>query len=136
MAMGMMEALMAALLAVQAGNGAPAASAAVAGAEHWVRLVDGGEYGQSWSEAGTLLKSQVRQMDWTGMVEPARKPLGALVSRKLKDETATRSLPGAPDGDYDVVRFDTSFASGGARVETLVLAHEPTGWKVDGYFIK
>jgi hypothetical protein len=134
--MAMIEVLMAAVLAAQGVGGTPPPSAAVAGAEHWVRLIDAGDYGRSWGEAGSLLKSQVAQAGWAAMVEPVRKPLGALVSRKLKGETPTRSLRGAPEGDYDVVQFDASFANGGTRVETIVLAHEPSGWKVDGYFIK
>jgi hypothetical protein len=48
----------------------------------------------------------------------------------------TKSLPGAPDGDYDIVRFNTEFANKHGAVETVVLTREAGGWKVDGYFIK
>ena len=42
----------------------------------------------------------------------------------------------APDGQYEVLQFDTDFQNKRSAVETVVLAAEPDGWKVDGYFIK
>jgi hypothetical protein len=54
----------------------------------------------------------------------------------VKDVTASKSLPGAPDGDYEVVQFQTSFANKAAANETVVLSLEASGWKVDGYFIR
>jgi hypothetical protein len=45
-------------------------------------------------------------------------------------------MPGAPDGDYEVVKFQTSFARKVGATETVVLAREASGWKVDGYFIR
>jgi hypothetical protein len=54
----------------------------------------------------------------------------------LKGITRSKSLPGAPDGDYEVVQFQTSFANKAIATETVVLSHEASGWKVDGYFIK
>jgi hypothetical protein len=41
-----------------------------------------------------------------------------------------------PDGEYEVVQFETSFANKAAAVETVVLSREKSGWKVDGYFIR
>jgi hypothetical protein len=62
--------------------------------------------------------------------------LGGVSSRVLKSATKSRSLPGAPDGEYVVVQFQTSFANKAAATETVVLSHEASGWKVDGYFIR
>lgn len=106
------------------------------GATRWVSIVDMGDYGQSWSDAGAMFKAHVAQADWAGKIKPTRQPLGAVVSRKLKSEQQTTTLPGAPDGRYTVVQFDTQFANKRNAVETVVLADEPTGWKVDGYFIR
>jgi hypothetical protein len=102
----------------------------------WVSLIDNGAYDQSWSRAGSLFKARIGEADWSKTIEPTRKPLGAILSRTLDGEQAAKSLPGAPDGDYDIVRFNTEFANKHAAVETVVLRREADGWKVNGYFIK
>ena len=66
----------------------------------------------------------------------AREPLGAVSSRALKSVIKTSSLPGAPDGEYELLQFQTSFAQKSDASETLVLVREPSGWKVLGYFIQ
>jgi hypothetical protein len=35
-----------------------------------------------------------------------------------------------------VLQFQTSFSQKSDTMETVVLAYEPSGWKVDGYFIQ
>ena len=66
-----------------------------------------------------------------------RKPLGDLISRKLKSALATTELPGAPDGQYVVMQFDSSFTGKKSTIETVTfkLADDRT-WKSAGYFIK
>jgi hypothetical protein len=134
--MSLLTALLMMLSQAQAPAVSTPLSPAVASAEQWVGLVDRGLYAESWEQAGAILKAQIGKPGWTGAVEPVRKPLGAVVSRKLKAETPTRTLPGVPDGDYDVLQFDTEFAGNRKTTETIFLAHEASGWKVDGYFIK
>jgi hypothetical protein len=66
-----------------------------------------------------------------------RKPLGSLVSRKLKSAKYTKTLPGAPDGEYVVLQFATSFTNKKEAVETITPMLDKDGkWKVSGYFIK
>jgi hypothetical protein len=112
----------------------PQPDAAAAGA--WVRLVDAKRWHDSWAAAGTLFRSQLPQSRWAATIEPVREPLGAVSSRALSSITKAMSLPGAPDGEYELVRFQTSFANKATATETVVLCHEATGWKVDGYFIR
>ena len=46
-----------------------------------------------------------------------------------------KSIPGAPDGEYAIVVFRTTFAKKLDARETLTLEHEPDGaWRVIGYF--
>jgi len=54
----------------------------------------------------------------------------------LQKVIKTSALPGAPDGQYEMLEFQTSFALKKDATETVVLAREPSGWKVDGYFIR
>lgn len=64
-------------------------------------------------------------------------PLDDLVSRKLKSAKYTQTLPGAPDGKYVVLQFDTSFANKKTALETITPLHDKDGkWRVSGYFIK
>jgi hypothetical protein len=70
-------------------------------------------------------------------VQPVRKPLGSLVSRKLKSAQEMESLPGAPDGRYIVMQFETSFTNKKSAVETVTFMLEKDGqWRAAGYFIK
>jgi len=61
----------------------------------------------------------------------------AVTSRKLVSSESRRSLPGAPDGEYVVIQYDTQFAHKAHAVETLVPMRERDGsWKASGYFVK
>ena len=81
-------------------------------------------------------RSQVSAALWTSKVEPLRQQLGATSSRMLQTVDRAQSLPGAPPGEYEILQFATDFAHKPGAVETVVLAHESSGWRVDGYFIK
>ena len=115
---------------------AAVAAPAVPDAVRWLTLVDTGHYAESWRDAGALFKSHVTAASWEAQVKPVREPLGAVILRSPGDEKEMSQLPGAPDGDYKIVTFNTRFANKRAAVETVVLAREAAGWKVDGYFIK
>lgn len=122
-----------------AASTAAAARAATGGSEaalSWLSAVDHGAYAQSWAAAGAMFRSQISSAAWAQKVGAVREPLGRVISRTLTSEKQTTSLPGAPDGHYDVLTFGTDFATKHGSVETVVLADEADGWKVDGYFIK
>lgn len=129
------------VLAVLAGagvmRGQQPTQAAQASAEAWVALVDSESYAASWDAAAAAFKTAVTQEQWASAARQARTPFGALQSRTLKSATATTTLPGAPDGDYVVLQFDTAFAAKAAAVETIVTMRETDGaWRVGGYFVK
>jgi len=67
----------------------------------------------------------------------AREPLGKVLWRKVKSATYTKTLPGAPDGEYVVIQYDTSFEHKQSAVETITPMLDQDGkWRVSGYFIK
>lgn len=106
-------------------------------AERWLSDVDAGKYDESWQSAAAFFRAAVSQEQWRQSLGSARKPLGGLVSRKLKSAVPAKSLPGAPDSDYVVLQFDTSFANKQQAVETVTPMLEKDGqWKVSGYYIK
>lgn len=106
-------------------------------AESWLALVDSGKYADSWQESASLFKAQVTKDQWSSMISATRDPLGKLVSRKLKSAQYTKTLPGAPDGEYVVIQFNTSFGHKQSAVETITPMLDKDGkWRVSGYFIK
>ncbi len=106
-------------------------------ADSWLALVDSGKYADSWQESASLFKAHVTKDQWSSMVGATRDPLGKLVSRKLKSAQYTKTLPGAPDGEYVVLQFDTSFQHKQSAVETITPMLDKDGrWRVSGYFIK
>ena len=110
---------------------------AVAGAEKWLGVVDSGKYGESWTEAAEYFKNAVKPDQWEQAVQAVRKPLGKLVSRKVKSATFKTALPGAPDGQYVVIEFETSFENKKSAIETVTPMLDKDGkWRVSGYYIK
>jgi hypothetical protein len=110
---------------------------AQAAADSWLKLVDDGNYSASWEQAAKVFKGAVQQVDWGKMAGGVRTPLGKLVSRKLKSREYTEKMPGAPDGKYVVIQYDTVFEHKAAAVETVIPMVDPDGaWRVSGYFIR
>lgn len=118
-------------------DGSDKEKTAVASAEKWVVLLDEGKYIESWKESSEYFKQAVTQEHWEQAVQAVRKPLGKLVSRKLKSASYKTSLPGAPDGEYVVVEFSTSFENKASGIETVTPKMDKEGiWRVSGYYIK
>lgn len=115
----------------------PAIAKAEQAAKTWLALSDAGDYAKSWDEASSLFRASVSKADWERMLKAARGPLGAVKTRAVKTATFTRTLPGAPDGEYVVIQFESSFANKASAVETVTPMHEKDGsWRVSGYFIR
>ena len=115
----------------------PKTDEAVKVAETWLKLVDLGQYKESWSDAATFFKERVKEEDWIKMVELARNPFGTVEDRKLMKATYATSLPGAPDGEYVVIQFQTSFSKKKSSIETITPMKDTDGrWHVSGYYIK
>ena len=128
-------------LIVAAANGRTAGpekeKAAVSAAEKWLSLVDEGKYGESWKEAAEYFRNAVKQEQWEQSAQAVRKPLGKLISRKMKSTAYKTSLPGAPDGEYAVIQFATSFENKKSAIETVTPMMDKDGkWRVSGYYIK
>jgi hypothetical protein len=103
----------------------------------WLALVDSGKYDESWQQAAQIFKAAVTQDQWRNAVQASRDPLGKLLSRKLKSATYATTLPGAPDGDYVVIKYETSFENKKTAVETITPMLDKDGnWRVSGYYIK
>lgn len=114
-----------------------AEKAADAAARQWLELVDTGKYGESWDASAAYFRGAVTREAWTTAVKGVREPVGALQSRELKSATYATKLPGAPDGEYVVLQYKSSFATKEGAIETVTPMKEADGtWHVSGYFIK
>ncbi len=119
-------------------KGNPAAEqAAIEAAQEWLGLVDGGQYAESWEQAAEYFKNAVSRDKWEQSLKTIRAPLGELVSREVKSKKYETSLPGAPDGEYVIIQFKTSFKKKVSAVETVTPMLDKDGkWRVSGYYIK
>ena len=126
-----------ALATMAASAGGADDDAAVAAARGWLATVDAGDYGRSWDEAAGHFRAAVGKPEWERAVAGVRGPLGRVLARTLKSATFTRTLPGAPDGEYVVIQYDTRFEHKAAAVEMVTPKREPDrAWRVAGYFIR
>lgn len=111
--------------------------AAVASAQLWLSTIDKEQYADSWRNAAEFFKRAVTKEKWEQSMLSFRKPLGGLVSRKVRSAELRTSLPGAPDGKYVVITLETSFENKRAAIETITPMLEKDGmWRVAGYFIR
>ena len=109
----------------------------VSAARSWLALIDAGNYSESWKQASAIVQGAATEPVFANAMETFRKPLGEVVSRKLKSAEAMTELPGAADGQYVFMQFETSFANKKSAIETVTFALEKDGqWKSAGYFIK
>ena len=104
--------------------------------QKWLFLVDNSEYAASWSAAAVYFQNNVTEQEWEKTLQGVRQPLGKTVSRQLASSHYETSLPGAPDGEYVVTQYNTSFDNKQSAIETVTsMLNEDGKWKVAGYFI-
>jgi opacity protein-like surface antigen len=114
----------------------PDSAPALAGVTEWLHQIDAGKYGESWDAASSYFRGAVSRGKWIDAMSGVRKPLGSIERRFVKSADFRTSLPGAPDGEYFVIQFETNFEHKQDSVETVTAAKEGNAWKPAGYFIK
>lgn len=106
-------------------------------ARAWLALTDAGKNAESWDQAATAFKGAVTREKWAEAINGVRPPLGKVKSRTLMAAQYTKELPGAPAGEYVVIRFQTDFENKAGATELVTPMKEKDGsWKVSGYFIQ
>ena len=49
----------------------------------------------------------------------------------------TTTAPGAPDGEYVIIQFESAFEHKASAIETVTPMRDKDGqWRVSGYFLK
>lgn len=112
-------------------------TAAKAASSAWLEKLDASDIGSTWDSAASMFKSAITRDAWSKAAQAARSPLGNVESRTEKSATSLGSIPGAPDGQYFVLQYDTEFEHKAASVETITVALDSDNeWRVAGYFVK
>jgi hypothetical protein len=106
-------------------------------AESWLKLSDAGNAEASWDQAAKLFKGFVTKAQWTQVLAGMRPPLGKVISRKVMSRQSSEKLPGAPDGKYVIIQYESVFEKKASADETIQTMLDPDGiWRVSGYRIR
>jgi hypothetical protein len=125
------------VIASSAAAAEPSEAAGVQAAETWLKLIDAGQYGAAWDEAAPMFRDRVTRADWEKMAAAVRRPLGKVLSRKLATKQLAHALPGAPDGTYVVLVYETRFEHKERAAENVTMMLDGQGrFRGAGYFIR
>ena len=103
----------------------------------WLSLIDNGQYEESWDRASALFRNAIARDQWKQSLSAVRGPLGKMIKRSLKSRQFATSLPGAPDGQYVVIQYETSFENKRFAIETITPMRDKDGaWRISGYYIR
>jgi hypothetical protein len=112
----------------------PAEDEASGTGQKWLAFLDDQKYDESWKQAGSMFRAEVKQEDWVVSLKRFRDPLGALVSRTSSRVDFTKSLRGAPDGEYAIIHYASEFKNK-SITERLTLVKEDGKWQAAAYAI-
>lgn len=110
--------------------------AALAVAEHFIDLLDTGEYQLAWAQTSIINQNYTRYPEWFEKAIAVRPYLGLVLDRYLKTSSWHNTWTGLPDGDYLRISFMTSFFNKTNGLETVVLIREGDIWSVSGYYLR
>ena len=116
-------------------EGAPVqdTQAAQKAADAWLTQVDKENYPEAWKGFSSFFQERMTFEKWKQQIQSARSIFGKFESRKQKGATPTTTLPGAADGNYVTIQYDTTFEKKKSALETLTLKLEKDGkWEADG----
>ena len=110
---------------------------AIKATNEWLVLVDSGNYDKSWDTSASILQNAISKENWNITLTNILSPFGSLISRKVISSKYLTSIPGAPDGEYVIIKYKTKFENKENTIETVTPLKSQNGkWKVSGYYIK
>ena len=114
---------------------APAYEEASAIGAKWLSLLDDQKYEENWSQAASMFRDQVNKEQWVVALRRSREPMGPVLSRTSSRVDFVKTLRGAPDGNYAIIHFTTSFKNKAGVTERLTLVKEDGKWQAAAYAI-
>ena len=129
--------MLAFVLAACAQSNPEAEQAAYEASKPWIALMDKGEYEKCWDEAAPWFRDKVGSLEmWIAKADETRDPLGEMKFRELRTTTYATNPIGAPDGEYTIVVYSSSWDAG-SIFETVSMQRQADGsWGVVGYHVK
>lgn len=106
---------------------------ATAVASEFLALMDADQYAQAWQTMAKLTQEKVGQREWVDNWTKARGFSGALKGRIKESSSYSLSSPGAPDGEYILLTFDSSYERVEKAIELITVMLEDGHWKVAAY---
>lgn len=105
-------------------------------AENWLKIVDDGNFGNSWNEMALRTKLTIQKGEWEQIMNAMRKPLGRSLSRRIAEQRPAPNPKGLPAGDYMMIVYSSVFSNKSSAQElvTLVLG-EDRKWHVLTYLV-
>jgi hypothetical protein len=111
--------------------------AAQVAAEKWLTQIDFANYEESWNLSAEIFKKNVSLEQWKESIKSVHESIGKVLSRALKSKQYATELLGAPDGEYVVIQYETTFENKQSGTETVTPMKDSDGeWRVSGYFVK
>ena len=103
------------------------------------------DYAQSWNQTSSLSKSGIQtrwvfkpgssEQQWQSSLAALQTQFGRAVSRNLRSKQYAEEFPDEPEGDYVVLKYETSFERL-KGVETVILMKEKDGaWRISRYCV-
>ena len=106
-------------------------------AEGWLKDVDNDNFEATWNNASGLFKKMVPKKQWISKLSNVRKVFGKVKDRKIIGTKYSTTLPGAPDGEYITIFYETNFENKKGAIETITpMLDNDSQWRVAGYYIK
>ena len=78
--------------------------------DHWVLLIDTGEYRKGWATAAKYFRDNVTESDWIQAITQARQILGEPTTRTVSSATHTQTLANMPTSEYLIVQYQSTFS--------------------------
>jgi hypothetical protein len=111
---------------------------AVAGGNRWLVVFDSGDYKTARHMMAKRVQrgGAIHEEQFIAWARERRAPLGRVLRRELMWARFSNTLPTAPDGNYEFLRYKTSFQHKAQAEEELTLTKESGHWEVSGYHFK
>jgi len=106
-------------------------------AETWLTLLDNQKYEETWNNASAYFKEIVPKKNWIQNISKIKKIFGKIKSRKIIGTKYLTSVPGAPDGEYVTLIYQSDFENKKNAIETITpMLDKDSKWRVSGYYVK
>jgi hypothetical protein len=107
-----------------------------AAALQWLKLIDSGEYSDSWQAASLRTKLTMQKGEWEELMNAIRRPLGKSLSRKIAEQSPAKNPKNLPKGDYMMIVYTSTFANKTNATELVTLVKGDDGkWYILTYLV-